>query len=74
MATLASWWPSLPATIRYNARGLAHGAGDFILCQGGTLTTAKAVIVTLTRPRVASNGADSTPDNDAGANYTSCTP
>jgi type IV fimbrial biogenesis protein FimT len=65
---------ALAANIRYNARGMAHAAGDFVLCQGGTLTTAKAVVVTLTRPRVATNGADSTPDTDAGANFTTCTP
>ena len=65
---------ALPDNIRYNARGLAALSGDFILCQANTLVGAKAVVISTTRPRVATNGTDSIPDTDAGANFNQCIP
>lgn len=59
--------------IRFNAQGFANNTGAFVVCQGGNASGARAVVVTTTRPRLATNGSDNTPDTDAGANFT-CSP
>lgn len=84
--TVLKVWPALPggytlrpsaafaADIRFNAQGFANNTGTFIACQGNALAGSRAVVVTTTRPRLATSGADTTPDTDAGANFTTCTP
>ncbi len=80
-------WPSLGANysvntsaaigarIVFDPRGRALQNGQFIVCRNNQLTDARAIIVTLVRPRMATdNNRDRIPENDANANFTTCTP
>ncbi len=63
------------ARIVFDPRGRALQKGDFIVCHNNNLTDARAIIVTLVRPRMATdNDRDRIPENDANANFTTCTP
>lgn len=61
--------------VSFNARGQARDTGHLIVCNNNQLEQARAIIVTLSRPRLATDSnADRIPENDAGANFTTCTP
>ena len=60
--------------VSFNARGQARDTGHLIVCNNNQLEQARAIIVTPTRPRLATDSnADRIPENDAGANFTTCT-
>lgn len=79
-------WPALSAdftlkpntniagTIRYDARGMAQNTGHLLLCKSGQINGARAIVVATARPRVSYSGDKTPPVDDAGNNYTSCTP
>jgi len=74
--------PGVAQRLSYNARGQAEFATPpnpspphLIVCHNGLLPQARALIVTPSRPRLATDSnIDRIPENDQGANFTTCTP
>jgi len=61
--------------VRFNARGQARDTGHLIVCNNNQLLQARAIVVTLSRPRLATDSnADRIPENDNGVNFATCTP
>lgn len=65
---------NVASTIRYDARGMAQNTGQMLLCKGGSINGARAIIITTARPRASYTSDQTAPKNDAGTSYTSCTP
>ena len=58
--------------ITYNRLGMANNLGTFVFCKGSDETTARAITVTTTRPRIAIDANENgIPENDDG-DITSC--
>ncbi len=61
--------------VSINARGQARDTGHLIVCNNNRLEQARAIIVTLSRPRLATDShADRIPDDDNRDNLLTCTP
>ena len=61
--------------VSFNARGQARDTGHLIVCNNNRLEQARAIIVTLSRPRLATDShADRIPDDDNRDNLLTCTP
>jgi type IV fimbrial biogenesis protein FimT len=59
--------------ITYDRLGMANNIGTFVYCANSDETKAKAVIITRTRPRIASDAdGDGIPDKQNGTEITSC--
>jgi len=66
---------AIGARIDFDARGHALQTGHLIVCHNNQLTEARALIVTLVRPRMASdNNGNRIPENDHNVDFTTCTP
>ncbi len=60
--------------ITYDRSGMATAANTFAFCHGSDESQAQAIIITRTRPRIATDGNDvgTVPEKENGNNITSC--
>jgi len=60
--------------ITFDRFGMANRIGTFVFCANGDRTTAKAIIVTRARPRIATDtNGNGIPETDNGTDIASCT-